>query len=152
MPNPLPLFLSYIAICCFPVFAVTGFILFKKKEYPLTSTLLILGACLSIFMGYAVIAVIMLRFVHDISAFCIYVKHDTLFLSKNKKNYLYSLFRIQAKYVYVFLPVFSIFISYFLQVKGNIFVTFIVLLLALNHYYLESVIWKRGSLHREMLR
>lgn len=143
--------LQNVAISCLVIFSVLGFYLFKEKEYPRSVTLVILFAGFSVLMGYPLIAIIMLRFTHDISAFCIYIKHDVLRLHKHKRNYLYNLFSVKPEYVYLFLPVFSIILSFLLQMKENFFFVFVALSLALNHYYLEGIVWKYGSLHRKTM-
>lgn len=133
------------------IFAGVGFYLFKEKKYPLSTNLAITFAGVSIFMGYSLIGILMIRFIHDVSAFCVYITHDTLYQKKYGDNVIYTFFKIPAKYIYIFLPVFSIVVSFLLQSVHSFVVASIIVMFAFNHYHLEGVVWKKGSLHRRTI-
>lgn len=144
--------LLMLGIPCAIIFFATGLFLFWKREYGVVTTLIIALACTSILLGYPVIGIIMARLTHDISAFCIYIKHDTSFQKTRGSNLLYSFFHIPSQLVWVFLPIVSVGTAFILQkFSDNILILFVIMILSLSHYILESQVWKRGTLHRNTL-
>lgn len=148
IPDTIATQLQNIGTLFLILFTILGLYIFKKQEYVLTTTLLLTFAGISVLMGYYLIGIIMMRFTHDISAFFIYIKHDTNYQRKYGLNYIYNIFRIKPNYIFLFLPIFSILISYMLQGKQLIFLIILVLI-TMNHYYLEGFVWRRGTLHRK---
>ncbi|MBP6948452.1 MAG: hypothetical protein KBC41_01185 [Candidatus Pacebacteria bacterium] len=143
--------LKSIGILFLTVFTVSSLYLFRDKSYPRSTSIAIIFASIAVYMGYPLIGIIMIRFIHDVSAFCIYCTHDMLYQKKYGDNVLYSFFRIPTNYIYIFLPVFAITVSFLLQLSHSFFFVVIGIMLAFNHYHLEGVVWKRGSLHRRTI-
>lgn len=88
------------------------------------------------------------RFVHDISAFLIYINHDQ---NKNQRivtNYVYSILPAKKVSFWVITPLIGILVANFLEM---IFLNYLLLLFMIcdfSHYYLESRMWKKGSVFR----
>lgn len=143
--------LQLLGISSVFIFFITGLLIFKRNEYVLTTILIITLASIAILMGYPIIGIIMMRFTHDATAFTIYAKHDEKYQKKYEGNFLYSFFKITPSWIISFLLIFSITISFFLQVSNNSILYLIIILVSLMHYSLEGVIWRRGTLHRKTL-
>jgi hypothetical protein len=151
VPHGLYTFLQTIGKLSLFVFIISSIPLWKCGEYFFTTFLIFALASISILSGYFIIGILMIRFIHDISAFAIYIQHDIAYSKKKNLNYLYRACAIQPKHIIFFLPIFSIVISFLLQQPNNIIITILIVEFSLMHYYLEAIVWKRGTLHRNTI-
>lgn len=115
------------------------------------------SALLSFFLirlDYLFLAVFVLRFVHDITAFLVYTQHDRSRQQRGGNNIIY---RSVAKFglpTLIATPLIAIVAAYLIRVETAVLpVSFlIIMLLSVAHYSLEGVMWKRSSIHRAQLR
>lgn len=88
------------------------------------------------------------RFIHDISAFLIYINHDE---NKNKNktsNYVYKLMPIRPMTFCIVTPSVGIVIANLLEYAFWEYLLLLYMICDFNHYYIESKIWKKGSAFR----
>lgn len=100
--------------------------------------------------GYVLIAMLMPRVIHDLTAYWVYMAHDENRNADVMRNPIYALpAKIGISPAWLNVPL-SFVIGYALLVmsRETFALTFFVLSLNYIHYYLEGIIWKRGSLHR----
>ncbi len=93
------------------------------------------------------LSILLPRLVHDWCAYAIYIKHDR----KQRSSH------VADNYIYKWFPVWSTgIITVSLSMGVNILVAKISIalyfFLAFMHYVFEGIIWKKGSLHREMIQ
>jgi len=121
-------------------------------RYMVVVTTLIFGLSLLIFNfepGIALIAVVILRLQHDITAYFIYINHDHSRNLSARYNFLYR----GATWLpaWILNPMFSPTIN--AAILGLIFacpiLAWIVPAFSIFHYYFEGFVWKAGSPHRE---
>jgi hypothetical protein len=101
------------------------------------------------YLGYPILAILIPRVVHDLTAFAFYLTHD---VNRNREvvhNLLYRPF-IETRFVnalFVLIPIGALGCVLLLYksplIGGSLLVAFSVV-----HYYLESFMWKSGSPHR----
>jgi hypothetical protein len=104
--------------------------------------------------GYVFFAILLVRFVHDATAFVFYSIHDSNRNAYTRKNFVYRLLKPTHLPLLCVTPVVGIGVAYVLQKYGVSFEqsASAVILIAVAHYYLESFMWKRDALHRKQLR
>ncbi len=107
-----------------------------------------------ILTDYIFFTILAFRFVHDITAFAFYITHDHNRAKSGHRNYLYQLISRIPKHVIVLTPVLGISLAYLITTSANQLAVgySIVILICMSHFYLESVMWKRGSPHREFVK
>ena len=152
VPTTLSSSLQNIGIVSLAIFTVSTLFLYNKGAHFLTTAYNAITASIAILMGCYVIGIIMIRFTHDISAFCIYIKHDTEEQRAHNKNYLYTLFSKKYARVALILPTVSILVPFLIQRYAGFFGYIAILIISLTHYYLEGIVWKKGTLHRKTLQ
>jgi hypothetical protein len=103
---------------------------------------------------YIFLAIFVLRFIHEITAFIFYVAHDTARNRVITPNFIYRVTKKIGLPVIITTPLVAISIAYILRSEFLVlqFGVLVLLLPGFIHYYLEGVMWKHGSLHREQLR
>lgn len=125
----------------------------RVRAYVLAVTMLFLVNYGFILGGYIFFAIFAFRFVHDVSAFAFYVTHDQNRNRSTTPNMLYRYLSFISIPVPMLLtvPFFALLFAYFIRtVTNGLEIGFsILILIAMCHYYLESVMWKRDSLHRQ---
>lgn len=126
----------------------------KVRLYIFAVSMLFLVSYFFILNNYIFLSILVFRFVHDISAFAFYITHDQNRNREGNKNWLYSLFSIVPLPVIIMTPVLAFLFAYFVRyATDGIKIGYsIVILLSMCHYYLEAVMWKRGSPHRDRVR
>jgi hypothetical protein len=99
---------------------------------------------------YTIFAVAMVRIVHDLSAFYVYIVHDrNRNLGEGKNLILGPLLRLGVP-TFLAGPLLAIVLAYWVQHSlGHTLSLHVVYWLSALHYLMESVVWKRGSPHRE---
>ncbi len=104
-----------------------------------------------IISGYVLLATLVPRIVHDLTAFWIYMVHDQNRNADKVRNPVYALpKKIGIPPVLLCVPI-SLAISYFLIFSRENLYALSMVVIALNfmHYYMESYMWKRGTPHRQ---
>ncbi len=121
------------------------------RQYILATTLMVLVAYFFVRSGYLFFAFFVIRFVHDMTAFTFYVVHDSNRNSPALNNSFYALFKKIKLPLLIIVPVVSIGIALLLRlgVGDTMIATAILATIGFVHYYLESIMWKRESLHRQ---
>lgn len=121
------------------------------KQYVVATACLVLAAIFLLSIQYVFLAVFVIRFVHDVTAFIFYIVHE---MNRNREhvyNVLYRLLPLLPLSLVVLVPLVAITIGLTMRTMiSDTYILFvIVMLLGFMHYYLESVMWKRDSLHRQ---
>lgn len=101
--------------------------------------------------GYGLLATLVPRIIHDLTAFWIYMVHDQNRNADVVRNPVYALpKKLGLQPVVICMPL-AIGVSYILmEVLGGITaVSAFVVALNFMHYYMEGHMWKRGALHRQ---
>lgn len=104
--------------------------------------------------GYVFFAILAFRFVHDVSAFAFYINHDHNRNLESKKNWLYQMLSFIPLPVVIITPFVAYLFAYIIRTVANgLEIVFsIVVLTGMTHFYLESIMWKRDSLHRKHVK
>jgi hypothetical protein len=115
--------------------------------------LLFSGALLLIFRTqYALLGLMLVRILHDVSGFVVYISHDSARNRTQRKNVLYRLLPI--------MPVWLLNLGSALLVAAAMtwlanriaWIAWLVTGLTIAHYYLESKIWRGPTPHRQHLQ
>lgn len=107
-------------------------------------------------MGYLFLVTVVPRFIHDVTAFIIYIYHDMNRNSGGARNMVYRAFSFSRIPVYILGPLLAFALAlpvtwlYFFKDDQWAYKLFIFL--TLMHYYTESFAWKKGGLQREYIR
>ena len=122
--------------------------------YVIAITLMLFAAYICISFGYFFFAIFITRFVHDVTAFIFYSVHDSNRNAVTAKNFFYKFFTPLHIPSLLITPVLGVFIAYLLQQYGIPFSqsASLIILSGFTHYYIESFMWKRDSIHRNQLR
>jgi hypothetical protein len=108
-----------------------------------------------IWLGYPLLAILVPRVVHDVTAFAFYSTHDCNRNLEKTRNLFYRLvFWIPIPRV-VLVPLVAIAITFpvLLYVQnGGPFAIELAVAVTLMHYYTDAFVWKSGSLHRASIR
>ncbi len=101
-------------------------------------------------LGYPIFAALMPRVVHDLTAFYVYGVHDHNRNRAGAKNAFYKLAAALRVPTWIAGPAAGILIALAIE-RALPPETALVIVYTISafHYYLEGVIWKRGSPHRE---
>jgi len=118
----------------------------------LLMNMLMLYVCFGLIAsGYGFMATLLPRLTHDFTAFWIYMVHDQNRNAVKVHNPIYYIpKKLGIPPVLLCAPI-AITITYFLMNAANTLYTVSLFITALNfmHYYMESYMWKRGTLHRQ---
>lgn len=146
---------------CATVFVLLGLaymISLKRRDIGLwyvgATTLLVLTSYGCLLLGYLFFAVLLIRFVHDTTAFTFYAVHDGNRNANASPNILYRYIRFIPLPLFLVTPVLGILIAYYIQtftITSSQSAT-VLMLLGCTHYYIEGFMWKRESIHRKQLR
>ncbi len=151
VPREITIYLQGAGIISLIVFIITSVYFAKRDTYVITSSAIIILASVCILFGYYAVGILMLVFTHDTSAFAVYTAHDTNYQQQKNNNRIYSLLHIHPRYIVIVLPGICIGVGYLLMWYSVTLFFAVALFLSLMHYYLEAIIWKKGTLHRNML-
>ncbi len=121
------------------------------RLYLLANIGLIVGTTLCYLQGMPLLAILLPRAVHDITAFIIYTNHDT---NRNTPVPRHFLYRSTHGVLPIWLTCIIVAISWAAMVtySGKAWVIYLVIALTLLHYISEAFTWKTGSLHRQYLK
>jgi hypothetical protein len=105
---------------------------------------------------YSLLAVLMGRVIHDVSAFIFYILHDMNRNRTKARNIFFRAFRFTHIPIYVLGPLGAFLlaypISYFSFFHPQEIMYKIFAFLAMMHYCTDSSVWKKGSPHRDYIR
>jgi len=123
------------------------------RLFIIATSIVFLTSYFFILVGYIFFAFFTLRFVHDITAFTFYVVHDHNRNMIAMKNSFYAMFRKIRLPFLVIVPLVSVVIALLIRigVKESSIAVATMVLLGFTHYYVEAVMWKRGSPHRQQI-
>ncbi|MCE3261523.1 MAG: hypothetical protein K0R43_602 [Pseudoduganella sp.] len=101
---------------------------------------------------YALLGLMLVRILHDLSGFVVYISHDSARNRTQRKNMLYRLVPL--------LPVWLLNLAFALVLAAGMtwlanrlaWVAWLVTGLTIAHYYMESRIWRGPTPHRQHLR
>jgi hypothetical protein len=123
----------------------------RGRMFFLGTAATLVGSHVLILLGYPLLAVAMLRVMHDVTAFIIYAAHDHNRTQLSSSNVLYgSLKKIGP--VLVLVPVVAIVLAFPLTLTAYTAGTVFAVLIAVTHYYTEGFVWKNGTPHRATIR
>lgn len=102
--------------------------------------------------GYPIFALLIPRIIHDLTAYTFYITHDNNRFAKSRSNLLYKATSRLKIPVYVASPVISILLAYAIALFNSATLAVILTCIFFLHYYTESMIWKRDTLHRMQIK
>jgi hypothetical protein len=132
-----------------------GYLLWQRRAEPMAAIMLavyllpfILALIIILKTAYVLIGLMIARILHDVTAFVIYIKHDTNRNRKVRKNLLYRLFSFLP--VWLLVPALAIAASAGIgQLARHVeFFMWLVIGISIAHYYIECFIWRSGTPHR----
>lgn len=113
---------------------------------------LILSAFLVLELGYTVFVILMPRVIHDLTAFSVYITHDSNRNRDRPRNLLYRVTRFTGLPPAVMLPVLSLGIAYAMTANRHLLaVNVAIIAISFLHYYMEGFIWRGPSPHRAQI-
>ncbi len=118
----------------------------------LLSNMAILYVCFGLIVtGYGFMATLLPRLTHDLTAFLVYMVHDQNRNAQTVHNPLYALPRKIGLPPALMCAPLALGISYVLFKAANQMFLLSLFITSLNymHYYMETYMWKRGTLHRQ---
>jgi hypothetical protein len=151
--------LSLIALFFIVVGLILSFIYAWKAKtvigrwYVIATSLMIVCAYFFAINDYIFFTIFVVRFVHDITAFSFYVTHDINRNSDSTHNFIYATIN-KIKLPLLFLvPLTSVVIALLVRYGFELIdLAFIVLImLSFVHYYVEAIMWRRDSIHRQQI-
>lgn len=118
------------------------------KVYFLSSHFIPLMGVFYITTGYPILALIVPRVIHDLTAFTFYITHDSNRYKEAPTNYIYRLTSRLKVPIFIANPAISILAAYMIVQFNSATVTVILTCVFFLHYYTESFMWKKDTLHR----
>lgn len=121
----------------------------RGKLYFAATSATFVGSYLLYLWGYPLFSILLVRFVHDVTAFIIYAAHDHNRAVAGKTNLIYRFFPKRVLPVFLATPLLAIMLGYVITHPPFSHTGFmLILLLGIAHYYIESFVWKRDTIHR----
>jgi len=127
----------------------------KARLYIFAVSMLFISSYFFIILGYVFFAILAFRFVHDLTAFMFYITHDRNRNQVHTKNWLYKIVNAISVPYFIMVPVLAIIAAYAVRILPHQALQTglsIAIVLGMSHYYLESVMWKRDTPHRQNVR
>lgn len=158
--GPLTLYdvLAYTAATLIAVVIVLAIRLTGRSRYAIGTwylwgnVALIVSAFLINEIGYTIFVIMMPRIIHDLTAYIVYVTHDSNRNRAEPRNLIYSLTRFSRLPAFLLLPLLSVGIAYVLTVnQHHTFIAIAILTVSFLHYYFEGFIWRGDNPHRHHL-
>lgn len=122
----------------------------RARAYLLSNQAMFLAMLGCAVGGYGALSIVMPRFVHDLSAFYVYVVHDTNHDREGHPNLLFraaSALRLPPAIVG---PAVAVALAFVVErLLPELARLHVVYWLSGLHYFMESFVWKSGSPHRE---
>ncbi|MCA9354129.1 MAG: hypothetical protein KC877_01265 [Candidatus Kaiserbacteria bacterium] len=122
--------------------------------YVVATLAMVLTSFLFVQLQYAFLAVLVVRFVHEVTAFMFYITHEMNRNAETIKNKLYKWLPLLPVSLVIVIPLFAIFGGAVVRnsISDPKILYMVVMSIALIHYYMESIMWKRDSLHRQYVQ
>jgi hypothetical protein len=138
------------------------------RLYLWANAVMVLQSGLFYWQGYAFLAILGPRLVHDITAFTFYIAHDVNRHGKEPQNLLYRLASKLGLGIFWVGPVVAVLLTLLIDKYGNLLgelvvtplfgysvpygASFLIVgYLAMLHYYTEAFTWRQGSPYRQHL-
>ena len=119
------------------------------RHYLWANQSLMVSLALSFVLGYPLLAILMTRVVHDLTAFYGYAVHDTNRNHPEPRNRLYRAISVFGVPPAIAGPALAIALAYLVQsLMAERVAAWVVYFLSVLHYYLESFVWEPGTVHR----
>ncbi len=158
-----PAYETFIQIILIPLsilfVSISTFMLYRAprgtaRMYVGAASAAIFASYLLLLFNYLFLAAFILRFIHDVTAFIVYITHDR---SRNRitfHNVFYKPFAHLGVPIFLATPFVAILIAYVLRIEftHTTVGAVCIMLLGVMHYSLEAVMWKRDAIHRTQLR
>ena len=119
------------------------------RHYSIANMLLVLSSFVFYQLGYIFFVVLIVRVVHDLTAFIFYIIHDHNRNKESPKQVLYRLLKPLKVPVIILSPIIALLIAAALTLNISHIGFYPFLIVGYMHYFLESRIWKNGTPHRE---
>lgn len=101
-------------------------------------------------LSFSILSVLIVRIVHDVTAFGFYVTHNANRNQGRPRNVISWLLQPLRLPEYVLTPALALLVAIAMtKLVPLVVVTYCLLYLAFFHYYFESVMWKNGEPHRQ---
>jgi hypothetical protein len=148
---------EYLIEVFFGISILAGFVLMRFVKvwsgimYICMTSAMVLASYFFMAFAYPFLAVFVVRFVHDVTAFLFYITHEMNRNEDSIHNYLYQYLPLVPISLIVLVPLLAVFIGLVLResVPDATTLFTIVIFLSFAHYVLESVMWKRDAPHRQ---
>lgn len=125
----------------------------EGKIYHTGNLLLVISVFIFVNTNYDIFAFIIPRFIHDLTAFIIYSNHDkNRFELKNEPHYIYSHINTKLLNPTFLSPILGLIIANLINIISPWILIYILFVVDIFHYFIESKIWKSDSNHRLFLR
>lgn len=123
------------------------------KQYFIATAVSVISSGFFFFAGYVFFAIFVLRFVHDITAFVFYIVHDRNRNIGSPKNWVYKILSPLKIPLIFLIPILALIVAYLLRFEWKIYdgIIYTGIIITFTHYYIESFMWKNGSIHRNQL-
>jgi hypothetical protein len=118
------------------------------KTYFIGSHMIPIMGVFYVATGYPMLALIVPRVMHDLTAYTYYITHDNNRFRQEQANVIYkstSRFRLP---IFLANPIISIALAYAIVQLNSTAVLSVLTCVFFLHYYTESFIWKNDTLHR----
>lgn len=113
---------------------------------------LVLSTFVVLELGYTVFVILMPRVIHDLTAFSVYITHDTNRNRDRPRNLLYRLTRFTGLPPAILLPALSVGIAYAMTTNRHwLVVNIAIIAISFLHYYMEGFIWRGQTPHRSQI-
>lgn len=113
----------------------------------------IVSGILFVYLHYPFLTILCLRIIHDLIAYHFYITHDTNRNFNYRHNFIYRLFNFLKMPVFLLLPLLSLLIALRFNFKPLPFrYSFALGLVSIFHYYIDSIFWKKDSIHRSLVK
>lgn len=102
-------------------------------------------------VGYSILSVIVPRIIHDITAYMVYITHDSNRNSQINHNIIYSILKKLHLNAFMITIIVSFSMGAIFHSFEDVFLPVQILGMAIVyfHYYMEGIMWKKGTPHRE---
>lgn len=145
-------FALLILLGSFLLLSLICYVNFKQGRGLLAAnTAMVLSTAILFFMGYDLFVLMIPRFIHDLSAFYIYIRHDQARQTNKGDNYIYNLIKVNPLLIPVVLPVLGIILTQSIHAVFTIHVFTVLLVVDFLHYKVESRVWKNNGINRKHL-
>lgn len=98
--------------------------------------------------GYPILALIVPRVIHDLTAYAYYITHDNNRFKQKQSNAIYKITSGLGLPVFLASPLISIALAFVIVRLNSTAVLAVLTCVFFFHYYTESFIWKSNTLHR----